>query len=407
MMKRKYNLAIIIDQKIEEGGGYQQSLNAAFLAKNLKNDIYQIKFYSIIKSNINQLKKYNINAEYLRITKFIKFISLIKINPKYKIIKYFLNLFLNLNPLEKILKIRKIDLVYFLSPSRYSSCVGTTNFIFTIWDICHRDNPEFPEVRRDNEFEIREYLYSKVIPKATGIIVDSIFSKKNISKIYNIPEDKFVVLPFEPSPLINSFQKANRIKNNFNDKNILSQPYIFYPAQFWAHKNHFYILEGLSILKNVYSIDINVIFTGSDKGNLKYIKKSAAEFGVTDKVKFMGFVDSKYLIEIYLNSFAIVMPTYFGPTNLPPLEAFKLEIPLIYPNLKGMNEQIGDAALLIDLDDPETLAKHLKNLYLNQELREKLINAGRIRYQYIKTIDKSKDLSELIKKFFSKRKCWD
>ena len=101
------------------------------------------------------------------------------------------------------------------------------------------------------------------------------------------------------------------------------------------------------------------------------------------------------------------MPTYFGPTNLPPLEAFKLEIPLIYPNLKGMNEQIGDAALLIDLDDPETLAKHLKNLYLNEELREKLINAGRIRYQYIKTIDKSKDLSELIKKFFSKRKCWN
>ena len=43
-------------------------------------------------------------------------------------------------------------------------------------------------------------------------------------------------------------------------KNNLKSDYIFYPAQFWAHKNHFYILEALNILQKEKDLSIAVIF---------------------------------------------------------------------------------------------------------------------------------------------------
>ena len=43
MYKRKFKIAVILDQKLEEGGGYQQSLNSALLACKLRDDLYTIK----------------------------------------------------------------------------------------------------------------------------------------------------------------------------------------------------------------------------------------------------------------------------------------------------------------------------------------------------------------------------
>ena len=48
------------------------------------------------------------------------------------------------------------------------------------------------------------------------------------------------------------------------------------------------------------------------------------------------------------------MPSYFGPTNLPPLEAWAVGTPVIYP--EAFKAQAGDAAILFDYDDPRSLA---------------------------------------------------
>ena len=58
------------------------------------------------------------------------------------------------------------------------------------------------------------------------------------------------------------------------------------------------------------------------------------------------------MISFYKYAVALVMPTFFGPTNIPPLEAFALGCPVITSNIYGIPEQVGDAALLVNLDKP-------------------------------------------------------
>ena len=188
--------------------------------------------------------------------------------------------------------------------------------------MCHRDEPEFPEVRLNKEFEKRDKSYRNILPRATAILVDSETGKMNTAYRYGINLDRIHVVPFQPT-------EAIRDKIKFNDSQKLKihekfkiDRYIFYPAQFWPHKNHVYLLEGLFILEQQYGLRISAIFSGTDKGNKEYLKNYASKLKIEDRVRFAGFVPDNEMIELYRQSIALVIPSYFGPTNLPPLEAF-------------------------------------------------------------------------------------
>ena len=79
---------------------------------------------------------------------------------------------------------------------------------------------------------------------------------------------------------------------------------------------------------------------------MSYVRSHAARLSLEERIKFIGFVGNEEIPELYRQSIALVMPSYFGPTNLPPLEAFQLGVPVLYPDKAGLRDQVGNAALL-------------------------------------------------------------
>ena len=131
------------------------------------------------------------------------------------------------------------------------------------------------------------------------------------------------------------------------------------------------------------------------------------KFNLENQVRFTGFVSNEEIPHLYSQSIALVMPTYFGPTNIPPLEAFKLNIPVLYSDLKGLRDQVKEAALLLDLDDPKSLVSNLKKLLSSNELRDNLINKGKLRYdEIVLNNDNYNILKKIIENFKSRRDCW-
>ncbi len=376
MKYRKIRLAIIFDQLLSVGGGYQQALNVSMQINKI-NEFYTPIYFTTYAQNVTTLKEYGIDVTYIKVSKFnrgwLKIRSLI-----YS--EFFLERiqkFLGFNKFEKCLFEKNIDLVYFLSPSNWSNYLENLNFIITIWDLCHRDEPEFPEVYKNRIFEIRETGLNKSLKRAVAVIVDSELGRNNIAKRYMVDQSRLYIAPFLPSfNISNSEIDINKnIKKKFN----ISRDYIFYPAQFWAHKNHTYILQGAKILKEMFNKTVDVVFAGGDAGNLEYVKRTSDELNLSDQVHFLGFVENDDIASLYKESIALVMPTYFGPTNIPPLEAFALGVPVLYSDLPGLRDQVGDAALLLDLNNPESMAKHIVNLLSDEILRKNLISRGKKR----------------------------
>ena len=49
---RVIRLAVIFDQRIQSGGGYQQSINAALISKNLPKNLAKTIFYTTEKKTL-------------------------------------------------------------------------------------------------------------------------------------------------------------------------------------------------------------------------------------------------------------------------------------------------------------------------------------------------------------------
>lgn len=394
---KRIKVGIVFDQQIYAGGGFQQSLNAAIIAKKLPVNLVEVNFYTTIKKNIEVLKEHNIQAKFINISIFSKIRIYFYRKIKNRYLFNFIRLFEKNNPREKIFINDSIDILYFLSPTSWPIDLEKTNFITTMWDLCHQDELEFPEVRWYKEFERREHNYRQILPKATAILVESNLTKINLISRYGITQERIYFTPFRAA--IATTEKRNldeKVSLNIKKKYDLNVPYVFYPAQFWAHKNHAYILRGMKALENKFKIKISAIFAGGDQGNLSFVKNQVKKLKLDEQIHCIGFVENEEIPLIYKQSLALVMPTYFGPTNIPPLEAFDLGIPVLYPDLKGLRDQVGDAALLMDLKNPETMAQHLNNLITKSHLRETLIKKGYVRSSFFKQIDRKKILEKII-----------
>jgi glycosyltransferase involved in cell wall biosynthesis len=363
-------IAVILEQDEIAGGGFVHQLSIARLV-NQRGTGFESCFYATERAWLGLLQKEGIAATYLATPRIRRWLSL----PRRNIYLYRgLRRISKFNWFERRLLDDGVDLVLFPGPSQLALDCEYLNYIVTVWDLCHRDFPEFPEVRAARKFEEREAFYASALPKAVAVIADSEVGRRNIMRRYGVDEERIRVAPFLVPDLSGTHEVSER---ELRGKYAISGPFLFYPAQFWPHKNHAYILRALHRLREDAGLRIGAVFCGADKGNLKTVRRIAERLGLANQIEILGFVPKEDLIALYRAATALVMPTYFGPTNLPPLEAFKLGVPVIYPDLPGLREQVSGAALLVDLGDPGSLARALEDLLQGRTDRDALIRAGR------------------------------
>jgi glycosyltransferase involved in cell wall biosynthesis len=367
---KKLNIAIFIGSDLESGGGYQyEYMVLNILKKYHKDKSINLKFYGLRGSIKKDYASLNLDINIIRENIFQKLHRISLSNLFFY--KIFSKIKMSFCSIEKKLANDQVDLVYFLSPSLISQGLSDIPYIFTLWDLGHLDILEFPEVSYDRRFETRELIYTKSLKKAYKVIVDLEYGKNNVIRKYNLDEKRVEVLKFLPNIGINEPETYVNIKKKYKLKN----DYIFYPAQFWAHKNHMYILKAIKILREEKYINIDVIFSGSNQGNLEYILNKAKEFKVNDLIHYIGFAPNKDIPYLYKQSLSLVMPTYLGPTNIPPLEAFAYETPVCYSDLPFFREQVRDAVFFMDLRDPSSLVEKILTIqndkYTVEEKKEK------------------------------------
>ncbi len=305
--------------------------------------------------------------------------------------------FIILHPLQKY----EIDIIWNIGP-----CSLTTEIpnIFTVWDLQHRMQPYFPEVSIKGEWDEREQFYQKTLKRASFALTGTYTAKSEIERFYEVPPERIRVLPF-PTPQFALNPPPNDGKYVLNKYN-LPDKYLYYPAQFWSHKNHVNLLLAVKLLKDLYDLNFPVVFSGSNKGNEEYVREMAAKLDLSQQVHFLGFIPQEDLIALYQNAFALTFVTFFGPDNLPPLEAFALGCPVIASKVSGATEQLKDAALLVDPKDPENIALAIKSLWDDNNLRQTLLERGLLRASQWSGEDYTRGVFSILDEFATIRRCW-
>lgn len=371
-------------------GANETSGGAFTFESNILNSIlenYNQENIFIFSYNDSRFEKSRIN--FIKLKRVNQFIGKWRINKNiFKPNNY-------ISILDKELKDRKIDILWCASQLFEETEIP---YIYTVWDLDHRIYPFFPEVSFGGEWDDRDNLYRRRIEKASFILCGTEVGKKEIMNFYNIQNDRIKVLPFPVSDM--EKEKFREFEKPFEGE------YIFYPATYYPHKNHFRILQSLVILEKKYGVRVFAVFSGKDGGNKQYLQEKCKYFNLEGRVLFYDFVPRENLIGLYKNALALVFASYFGPDNLPPLEAFLLRCPVVASKVSGSEDQLKDNALLVDPNDADEFADAIYLLIKDKELRRKLTDKA---YDYVSNWtfdDYTREVFSIIDSFEGYREVW-
>lgn len=241
-----------------------------------------------------------------------------------------------------------------------------------------------------------------MLTRASFVITGNEMGAKEIRRTYGIYPDRIKIIPFFTPPSIVNYSLKSKLPKLDN----LPNKYIYYPAQFWSHKNHFNLIQSLKIYQEKYDKQLHLVLSGADKGNLQYIRKVVKKCGLEDCVHFLGFLSFEDMVATYQYAEALVYVSFLGPNNIPPLEAMALGCPVLVSDFEGHRQQFEDSVLYINPMNPKDIADGLNIMLSSDRIRNELIFKGK-NLAKSHTVEKYLfSMQEVFDELSIYRRCW-
>lgn len=353
-MGKPFRVGIWIDENDlpETGGGFSYTQRLVNAIDNREFD-QSLEIYFIGFNLEANFKKKTINLPYKKNYLSSKIVNFLH---KFFRINIERNNFSKIQDKSKaLLEENHIELIFYPDPH-----VRIENFpyIMVNWDLGHKSSLAFPEFSMNNQYKFRSRNAIKNLNEAIFVCCESEQGKAEIEKYLQINPDRLKILPIFSGKIIED-SIIEEMPAWFNQNQ-----FYFYPAQFWPHKNHYNLILGFNeMLKKSEYKNFDLILTGSDKGNLDYIKSIIESLKLSDRIRITGFIKNEELKWLYKNAVGLVYPSFLGPTNMPLLEANALGCNIACSNLSGHQELLGKSAVYFDPKSPQSICEAMIETY--------------------------------------------
>ena len=195
---------------------------------------------------------------------------------------------------------------------------------------------------------------------------------KNVkSRVISNPIDTNMFRPLGGTPTANAAKKfALKKKFGFNDHTIISA------GRLSDDKNPDVLMKALPYIKKKIP-DAILAFAGRGAAQ-DALKKLAEKLGVTDSVKFLGFVDKPTLNEIYNASEAFAIASTSDTQSLVMMQAMACGLPIVGVRARALPEYINDKnGFVVEPGDEKAIAERLVYLLKNSKIAQTLGKGGR------------------------------
>jgi glycosyltransferase involved in cell wall biosynthesis len=269
---------------------------------------------------------------------------------------------------KRALKKYQIDL--FFSPDGYLSLSSDVPQIGTIHDINFEHHP------KDLPFFIRTYLryfFPRYAKKAKHLLTVSEYSKWDICKTYGISENKITTIWNGASdnyiPL--NQEEVKNIKRSYTG----GKPYFIFIGSIHPRKNLPRLLSAFRKFKTSLNSEIKMIIVGSYMWR-DDLKKSSIATDLGSDLIFTGHVKQSELVKLVGAAFALTYVPYYEGFGIPIVEAMKCGVPVIAGNKTSIPEVTGEAALLCNPFDTESICNAMIQLTSDEHLHSQLSSSG-------------------------------
>ena len=268
----------------------------------------------------------------------------------------------------------KMDVLHTTSPLYRVPASYRGKIVTTFYDFAPYRLPElFPRLSTAK----LKTLYSFAAKKSDRIITVSESTKKDAKELLRFPEEKITAIYngidkrfFEEDPF-----SRDDVKKNYG----IIDKYILFLGTLEPRKNLSRVLDAFARFKKNYqnSSDYQLVVAGKKGWLTEEYFQQTKDLGIEDEVIFTGYVGGDELKPLYTNAEFFVMPSLYEGFGQTVVEAMACGAPCLVSKVSSIPEIADEAAYFVDPHNMEGIAKGMTELASNQELREKLANAGR------------------------------
>lgn len=270
--------------------------------------------------------------------------------------------------------LKRLNPDLFLSPDGYLSLRYRGTSMNVIHDLNFENYPD------DLPFLTRWY-YRHYFPlfarKAARIATVSQFSREDIASKYAISPEKIDVVynganeSFQPLTV----EQQETTREFYTD----GKPYFIFIGSLHPRKNLCNLFRAFDLFKKTNPSDVQLMIVGAKKWWTPEIDSAYKQMIFSGDVIFTGRLNTTRLKLVLGSAIALTYVSYFEGFGIPIVEAFRCGTPVITSNVTSTPEVAGDAALLIDPFDPESISMAMYKAYHYKTVRQELIERGHIR----------------------------
>ncbi len=266
--------------------------------------------------------------------------------------------------------------------------------VVTIHDTCH--------LAFKNSLGWKQKFYAQAMlrqaaTRSDSVITDSLFSRNELHKYLSIPTNEINVI--YPAVDFDRFSRepSSELTGSLIRKYSLPDSFFLVVGNVKPHKNLRLILDAYE----QFSIDIPLVVIGKIDG-LSQLDPSILRIQnspkLKNKIRLVGEVLDEDIPVFYHLALALVFPSLYEGFGLPPLEAMAAGCPTIVSNRASLPEACGDAAFMINPDNPEELANAMLKVANDSVLQKELIRKGKIQARRFSWVETGKQYAKLFHK---------
>lgn len=255
----------------------------------------------------------------------------------------------------------------------------TINMVLTIHDVMYMlptsKLPSSPSYYQQLGRVYRRLIVPFAIDRAAAVMTDSAHSGQDLVQLIGPPPCPMTVVPLAPGVAYQHSADPSMVAAVCAEYGLV-HPFVLTLGAIDPRKNTARVIEAFALLRCRIAHPLLLAVVGLPPTGQAHFAQLAAELGVTDAIKFAGFVSEEHLVALYNAAELLAYPSLYEGFGLPVVEAMACGTPVITSPVGSIPEVAGDAALLINPQDTGALTAAMQRLLESHELRQELITRG-------------------------------
>lgn len=207
-------------------------------------------------------------------------------------------------------------------------------------------------------------MQKRVARSLSRIITVSKSSMNDISRDFNIPQQRFNIIPNGiDTDLFHPIPEIKREKNRIIVTSSAETPL----------KGLRYLLEAVAEIYTNRKIKLVVVGTLKKNGE---IERLLTKLGIKECVTFTGCIENDAFVQHYAKAFLAIVPSVYEGFGFPAGEAMACGLPVISTTGGALPEVVGNAGMLVPPANPKALVKAILTLMDHPEQAKRMGRAG-------------------------------